>query len=73
MTNRPEARKSAAERTYLRIGGEVFPVYGDAMRGFSPLAADIRDVGVESLWVYESLDELYFALVNLCLAKAGES
>ncbi len=57
-------------RTYLRIGGEVFPVYGDTLRGFSPMAAD---VGGASRFVYESLDELYFALVNLWVARAGDS
>jgi len=66
------AARNGAQRTYLRIGLEVFPVYGDAWRGFSPLAADVPDLGAESLYVYASLDELYFALVNLCVAKAGE-
>jgi hypothetical protein len=64
---------AAEHRTFLRIGTEVFPVYGDVWRGFSPVAADLRDLGVESLYVYASLDELYFALVNLCVARAGES
>lgn len=68
MTNLQTAGDAA--RTYLRIGGEVFPVYGDALRGFSPMAAD---VGVASRFVYESLDELYFALVNLQVARAGDS
>lgn len=60
------------QRTFLRIGAEVFPVYGDVWRGFSPVAADVHDLGVDSLYVYASLDELYFALVNLCIARAGE-
>lgn len=64
---------STQQRTFLRIGTEVFPVYGDVWRGFSPVAADLRDLGVESLYVYASLDELYFALVNLCVARGGES
>ncbi len=64
---------STQQRTFLRIGTEVFPVYGDVWRGFSPVAADLRDLGVESLCVYASLDELYFALVNLCVARGGES
>lgn len=68
MTNLSTAGDTA--RTYLRIGGEVFPVYGDTLRGFSPMAAD---VGGASRFVYESLDELYFALVNLWVARAGDS
>lgn len=59
-------------RTYLRIGGDVFAVYGDQWRGFSPIAQDIGELGAESLNVYASLDELYFALVNLCVAGAGQ-
>ena len=46
---------STQQRTFLRIGTEVFPVYGDVWRGFSPVAADLRDLGVESLCVYASL------------------
>jgi hypothetical protein len=55
-----------AERTYLRIGGQVFPVYGDAIRGWSPRADDFRDSPTPSPYAYASLDELFFALVNLC-------
>ena len=66
------ARKEDANRTYLRIGGDVFAVYGDQWRGFSPIAQDIGELGAESLNVYASLDELYFALVNLCVARAGQ-
>jgi hypothetical protein len=54
------------ERTYLRVGGEVFPVYGDALRGWSPRADDFHDVPLASPYVYGSLEELFFALVNLC-------
>ena len=55
-----------AERTYLRIGAQVFPVYGDALRGYSPRADDFRDSPTAPRYVYASLDELFFALVNLC-------
>lgn len=55
-----------AERTYLRIDGQVFPVYGDAVRGWSPRADDFRDSPTAPPYVYASLDELFFALVNLC-------
>ena len=54
------------ERTYLRVGGQVFPVYGDELRGWSPRADDFRDTALHSPYVYESLEELFFALVNLC-------
>ena len=55
-----------AERTYLRIGGQVFPVYGDPLRGWSPRADDFRESPAPPSYVYASLDELFFALVNLC-------
>jgi hypothetical protein len=62
----------ASERTYLRVGGEVFPVYGDAVRGWSPRADDFRGLASSSPYVYGSLDELFFALVNLWAASSGE-
>ncbi len=58
-------------RTYLRVGGEVFPVYGDDLRGWSPRADDFDAWMVSSPYVYASLDELFFALVNLCAGPAG--
>ncbi len=54
-----------ADQTYLRIGGGVFPVYGDEMRGFSPLAQDFRGITPAAPYVYTSVEELFFALVNL--------
>ena len=56
-----------AAQTYLRVGAQVFPVYGDAVRGWSPRADDFRvDSPTSPPYVYASLDELFFALVNLC-------
>jgi len=57
-------------RTYLRVGGEVFPVYGDELRGWSPRADDFDALMACSPYVYASLDELFFALVNLCSSAA---
>jgi hypothetical protein len=59
--------------TYLRIGGDVFPVYGDELRGWSPRADDFRGVTARSPYVYTSLDELFFALVNLCAGPSGDA
>ena len=55
----------AAPRTYLRIGAAVYPVYGDDVRGWSPRAADFGALLATTPWVYGSIDELFFALVNL--------
>jgi hypothetical protein len=60
-------------RTYLRIGADVFPVYGDEMRGWSPRADDFRRGLASSPWVYDSVEELFFALVNLCTAPRGDA
>ena len=60
--------QGAQGRTYLRVGGEVFPVYGDELRGWSPRAADFGSHQAPPRFVYTSLDELFFALVNLVTA-----
>jgi hypothetical protein len=57
---------AAQRRTYLRVGGQVFPVYGDEVRGWSPRADDFQGVVASSPYVYTSLEELFFAIVNLC-------
>jgi hypothetical protein len=62
-----------ADKTYLRVGGEVFPVYGDELRGWSPRADDFVDMVTVSPYVYTSLEELFFALVNLCTQPGGEA
>jgi hypothetical protein len=62
-----------AGRTYLRINGEVFPVYGDEIRGWSPRADDFGGIAASSPYVYGTLEELFFALVNLCAAPRAEA
>ena len=60
---------SALERrTYLRVGGDVFPIFGDELRGFSPRAEDFFGMIAASPYVYTSLDEVFFVLVNLHVA-----
>jgi hypothetical protein len=65
--------QGGADTTYLRIGREVFPVYGDALRGWSPRAEDFWGLVACSPYVYGSIDELFFALVNLCVGPGGEA
>ncbi len=64
-------------QTFLRVGGEVFPVYGDELRGWSPRADDFTGeflaAAAAAPWVYGSIDELFFALVNLCVGGGGEA
>ena len=68
----PEANET--ERTYLRVGRAVYPVYGDALRGFSPMVQDFSGLAACSPYVYSSVDEIFFALVNLklCAAASGD-
>ena len=63
----------ATNRTYLRVGGGVYPVYGDALRGWSLRADDFGAMLAVTPWVYGSLDELFFALVNLWAQASGAS
>jgi len=65
--------EQASTRTFLRIGLEVFPVYGDDVRGWSPRAGDFRGLAACSPSVYASVDELFFALVNLCTGPRGDA
>ena len=61
--------------TYLRVGRSVYPVYGDALRGWSPRAADFdggRGTTVAT-YRYASLDELFFVLVNLWATASGHA
>ena len=58
-------------RTYLRIGAAVYPVYGDDVRGWSLCADDFGSVLAATPWVYGSIDEIFFALVNLSTQARG--
>ena len=61
----------SAARTYLRIGAAVYPVYGDDLRGWSLSPQDFGAVLATTPWVYGSIDELFFALVNLATYASG--
>lgn len=61
----------AATRTYLRIGAAVYPVYGDELRGWSLRESDFGSVLAATPWVYGSIDEIFFALVNLSTTARG--
>lgn len=56
----------------LKVGLEVFPVYGDERSGWS---MDPIDLAPETpRWLrYESIDELFFALLNLNVAPEGRA
>ena len=58
--------------TLLKVGMEVFPVYGDERSGWSMDADDLAP-STPPLFRYGSLDELFFALGNLNVAEEGEA
>lgn len=56
----------------LKVGLEVFPVYGDERSGWSMDPIDLTPETPK--WLrYDSLDELFFALLNLNVAPEGQA
>ncbi len=56
----------------LKIGLEVFPVYGDELIGWSVDPVDLTPDTPK--WLrYDSIDELFFALLNLNFAPEGQA
>jgi len=62
----------AVNAQLLKIGLEVFPVYGDESSGFSVDPGDLYPQ--MPVWFrYRSIDELFFALVNLNVGPEGRA
>ena len=62
----------AVNTQLLKVGLEVFPVYGDERSGWSMDPVDLAPEAPK--WArYESLDELFFALLNLNVAPEGRA
>jgi hypothetical protein len=56
----------------LKVGMEVFPVYGDERSGWSMDPIDLTPDTPK--WLrYDSLDELFFALLNLNVTPEGQA
>jgi hypothetical protein len=62
----------AVNARLLKIGLEVFPVYGDETSGFSVDPGDLYPQ-MPNWFRYRSLDELFFALVNLNISPEGQA
>jgi hypothetical protein len=56
----------------LQVGLEVFPVYGDERSGWSMDPVDLAPDTPRGLR-YDSLEELFFALINLNVSPEGEA
>ena len=62
----------AVNTRLLKVGLEVFPVYGDERSGWSMDPIDLTPDTPK--WLrYESLDELFFALLNLNVTPEGQA
>jgi len=62
----------AVSAQLMKIGLEVFPVYGDESSGFSVDPGDLYPQ-MPAWFRYSSLDELFFALVNLNIGPEGRA
>jgi len=61
-----------ANAQLMKIGLEVFPVYGDETSGFSIDPGDMYPQ-MPAWFRYSSLDELFFVLVNLNVSPEGRA
>jgi hypothetical protein len=62
----------AVNARLLKVGLEVFPVYGDETSGWSVDPGDLYPQ--MPVWFrYRSIDELFFALVNLNFGPEGKA
>ncbi len=69
----PDARAGDAPNPhFVKIGSDVFPVYGDDTFGWS---IDPHDLDIRKLkdCRYGNLAELLFALMNLNLTRVGKA
>lgn len=56
----------------LKVGREVFPVYGDERVGWSTDPLDLA-ADAPRWWRYDSIDELFFVLLNLNVSPEGQA
>ena len=63
---------TAVNAQLIKVGLEVFPVYGDEASGWSLDPVDLAP-NKPKAFRYRSLDELFFALVNLNLSPEGQA
>jgi hypothetical protein len=62
----------AVNARLLKVGLEVFPVYGDETSGWSVDPGDLYPQ-MPGWYRYQSIDELFFALVNLNFGPEGKA
>ena len=55
--------------SFLQVGTEIIPVFGDNESGWS-LESGIE---MERVPIYRTVDELYFALINMQISTGGDA
>ena len=62
----------AVNARLLKVGLEVFPIYGDDKAGYSVDPSDLYPT-VPPSFRWRSLEEAFFALVNLNISPEGQA
>ena len=63
---------SPVNTRYLKVGEEMFAVYGDPDSGWSLQQDDLQS-GAGKCHRYRSIEELYFVLANLSVSPCGSA
>ncbi len=63
---------SPVNTRFLKVGEEMFAVYGDPESGWSLQQNDLQ-AGAGKCHRYRSIEELYFALANLSISPCGSA
>ena len=72
MINGRSEAEVAVNVRLLHVGSEVFPVYGSDQAGWALQAGEIFPE-TPAPYRYGSLDEIFFALVNLNVSPEGRA
>lgn len=65
------ARLQALDKGFLlNVGNEVYPVYGSDQLGWTLDSGDLHSE-VATQFRYQSLDELFFVIVNFSISNNG--
>lgn len=65
----PTRAESTVQARLLQVGAEIVPVYGDDTSGWS------FEPGIQMtrMPIYRTIDEIFFALVNMNLSIEGQA
>lgn len=73
LTLGTSSRLQKIEKGFLmNVGTEVYPVYGSDQLGWTLDSGDLHE-GVASQFRYQSLEELFFVIVNFTIATNGRA